>query len=153
MSAENWQRPAAELSLLLAVFQQSLEAYLLELQQQGVRLAFIGDPAHLPERLTRLMQHAEQQTEGNSGLLLTVAMSYGGRQDLVEAAKKLAELASLGAIDPLEVRHVVLGSGAAVVGAHAVVEWAGYPCCGLLLLQHVPLRRALALALALDHGG
>lgn len=123
LSAENWQRPAAELSLLLAIFQQSLEAYLPELQQQGVRLAFIGDPVQLPEGLQRLMQRAEQRTAGNSRLLLTVAMSYGGRQDLVQAARKLAELASLGAIDAWEVRAL----------AAAVAADAGAGVCAALL--------------------
>jgi undecaprenyl diphosphate synthase len=97
-SSENWQRPTDEVSSLMSLFFDSLEREIAELHQNGVRIRFIGDRKSLSVRLQSRIAGAEQQTAGNSGLQLQVAVSYGGRWDVVQAVQKLAGRCAEGAI-------------------------------------------------------
>jgi len=89
-SSENWGRPAAEVMGLMALFVESLEAEIPELLRNGVRLRFIGERADLDARLRASMAGSEQVTAGNEQLALQVALSYGGRSDILAAARRLA---------------------------------------------------------------
>jgi undecaprenyl diphosphate synthase len=89
-SRENWGRPRDEVMSLMALFLESLEAEIAELHRNGVRVRFIGDRASLDVRLRDSMASSEQVTEGNSSLRLQIAMSYGGRADMVAAVRRLA---------------------------------------------------------------
>ncbi|HEU4623906.1 MAG TPA: polyprenyl diphosphate synthase [Steroidobacteraceae bacterium] len=97
-SSENWQRPPEEVSSLMSLFFEALERELAELHENGVRLRFIGDRKALSVRLQARIAAAEQQTAGNGGLQLQVAVSYGGRWDVVQAARKLAKRCAQGAL-------------------------------------------------------
>ena len=89
-SSENWGRPRDEVMSLMALFVESLEAEIEELHRRGVRVRFIGERAELDARLCASMASSEQVTAANTRLLLQIALSYGGRSDIVGAARRLA---------------------------------------------------------------
>ncbi len=95
-SSENWKRPAEEVTALMALFVQALERETAELAAQGVCLRFVGDRSPLQESMRSLMQQAENSVVTEPRLRLTVALNYGGRWDIVQAARAaLAEGAEL----------------------------------------------------------
>ncbi len=89
-SSENWSRPADEVAGIMNLFFDALEAELPALNKNGVRLRFIGERAALAPALRSRMGEAETLTMGNSALRLQVAISYGGRQDILAAAAQVA---------------------------------------------------------------
>ncbi len=89
-SSENWRRPEEEVSNLMSLFVEALRREVDELHRNNVRLRFIGAREQLKPGLVRKISAAEAKTAGNSGLQLYVAVAYGGRWDIVEAARKLA---------------------------------------------------------------
>jgi undecaprenyl diphosphate synthase len=86
-STENWKRPADEVSTLMGLFVQYLEKEMNELSKAGVRLRVIGDTTAFPQELQSRIEAAEQATQANQVLTLTVAANYGGQWDVVQAAK------------------------------------------------------------------
>ena len=89
-SSENWNRPRDEVSKLMGLFVEALQREVEDLHRNKVRLAFIGAREQLEPRLLEMIVAAENKTRGNSGLQLQVAMAYGGRWDIVQAAQRLA---------------------------------------------------------------
>jgi undecaprenyl diphosphate synthase len=89
-SSENWGRPRDEVMSLMSLFVESLEAEIDELHRTGVRVRFIGERAKLNERMLSSMASSERTTEKNGTLSLQIAVSYGGRADIVSAARQLA---------------------------------------------------------------
>ena len=89
-SSENWQRPAEEVSGLMRLFLEALQREVDDLHRNNVRLTFIGARDQLQAGLIRKIAAAEEQTRNNSGLNLIVAVAYGGRWDIVTAARNLA---------------------------------------------------------------
>jgi undecaprenyl diphosphate synthase len=97
-SSENWQRPAVEVGSLMQLFLDAIDREVEELHRNGVRLRFIGDRQALSVKLQARMAASEQLMAGNAGLKLQVAVSYGGRWDIVQAARKLAAAVASGAL-------------------------------------------------------
>ena len=91
-SSENWRRPADEVSLLMRLFVSSLQREVGRLVENGVRMRVVGQVDSLEPELRRLIRDAEDRTEGNERLNLTVCASYGGRSDIVQAASDAAAL-------------------------------------------------------------
>jgi len=89
-SSENWSRPREEVSKLMGLFVEALQREVDELHRNGVRLEFIGARDRLQASLQEKIAAAERQTAGNTGLHLHVAVAYGGRWDIVLAARRLA---------------------------------------------------------------
>ena len=89
-SSENWNRPRDEVGRLMELFVESLRREVDELHQNSVRLRFVGDLSRLGDDLCARMRQAEQQTAGNDGLQLQIAVAYGGRWDIVAAARAIA---------------------------------------------------------------
>ena len=89
-STENWRRSAEEVGGLMTLFVQALLAELSELDAHGVRICFVGDLAGLPAQVQKTLRHGMAKTEANIGLTLQVATNYGGRAELLHAAKALA---------------------------------------------------------------
>ena len=108
-STENWRRPQAEVEFLLRLFDRLLRRELEELQQQGVQLQFVGDLSPLPDRLQQLMQDAVAATCHNQTVRFNVAVNYGGRQELVAAARHIAQAVVAGTLQLEEVDEAVLG--------------------------------------------
>jgi len=115
-SSENWGRPADEVGALMSLFIEALDREITELDDQDVRLHFIGDRRSLAVRLQTRIAAAEQRTAGNRGLKLQVAMSYGGRWDIVQAAQKLARECSSGALRPEELTEASFAGHLALSG-------------------------------------
>lgn len=101
-SSENWKRPAAEIDDLMGLLRLYLVNEIEELHQKGVRLRVIGQRSRLQGDIVRLIEHAEQRTAANRRLNLTVALSYGGRAEIAEAARRIAEEVRAG-LDPAQV--------------------------------------------------
>jgi undecaprenyl diphosphate synthase len=102
-SSENWRRPETEVSTLMAILMDALDREVEELHANQVRLRVIGNRQRLAVRLQQRIAEAEALTANNTGLKLQVAVSYGGRWDLLEAARRLAEQAARGALRPSEI--------------------------------------------------
>ena len=90
-STENWARPADEVESLMEIFGETIERELPDLAKQGVRTRFIGRRDRAPEALRKQMASLEAETAANDRLLLWIAFDYGGRAELVEAARRLLE--------------------------------------------------------------
>ena len=90
-STENWSRPQDEVDALMEIFGETIERELPDLVEQGVRVRFIGRRDRAPEALQRRMAAMEDRTELNTRLNLWVAFDYGGRAELVEAARRIVE--------------------------------------------------------------
>jgi undecaprenyl diphosphate synthase len=102
-SSENWRRPIEEVASLMGLFVEALDREISELHAQGVRIRFIGDRHALSVRLQAVIAAAEQRTGNNEGLRLQIAMSYGGRWDIVQAAQQLAKESASGALRPQDI--------------------------------------------------
>ncbi len=89
-SSENWRRPPEEIAVLMRLFQLTLEREAKKLHENGIRLQIIGDRRAFPAELQRRILKAEQLTQANQRMTLLIAANYGGRWDIVQAAKALA---------------------------------------------------------------
>jgi len=99
-SSENWNRPEKEVNRLMDLFMRALDKEAKELHENGVRLDFIGDTRAFAPNLRDSIQRVTRQTAGNTRMTLNVAVNYGGRWDITDAARKLARAARQGLIDP-----------------------------------------------------
>jgi undecaprenyl diphosphate synthase len=97
-SSENWRRPMVEVSSLMQLFLDAIDREVADLHRNGVRVRFIGDRQALSVKLQARMAASEELTAGNTGLRMQVAVSYGGRWDIVQAARKLAAEVASGAL-------------------------------------------------------
>ena len=102
-SSENWQRPAAEVDGLMRLLRRTLRSEVAELDENGVRLRFIGEHERLPGDINALISDASSLTAGNERMTLTVALNYGSRREFVLAARRLTEAAAAGRIDPARI--------------------------------------------------
>lgn len=102
-SSENWRRPAEEVSTLMNLFIEALQREVAELHRNKVRLRFIGARETLTDRLRQKIEEAERITNGNDGLTLLIAVSYGGHWDIVNAARNLASEVKDGLIAPEDI--------------------------------------------------
>ncbi len=89
-SAENWGRPEPEVEALMGLLAEFLEAERPEMMQNGIRLNAIGELDRLPAVVREKLAAVRAETAGNGGMILTLALSYGGRQEIVAAARKAA---------------------------------------------------------------
>ncbi len=99
-STENWSRPDDEVAALMVLIEHTLISQVPEMHENGVRLKHFGRRAGLPQRLLDTLDAAERLTAENAGLVLQLAINYGGRQELVDAARELARRAQAGEVSP-----------------------------------------------------
>ncbi len=102
-STENWSRPGDEVNFLMTLFEGVLQKELRSLEEEQVRIRFLGDLDGLPEKLQHLIDDATERTAKNSGIHFNVCTNYGGRRELVRAAQRLAKQAASGTLDPEEI--------------------------------------------------
>jgi undecaprenyl diphosphate synthase len=102
-SSENWKRPRGEVMDLMGLLRRYLQSEIAELHKNGVRLTIIGERSRLPDDIQRLVAEGERQTAGNRRLRLLMALSYGARQEVVLAARRLAEAVAAGRLSPSEI--------------------------------------------------
>ena len=99
-SSENWQRPKAEVEALFDLFVSAIEEELPELHEKGIRLRFIGQRGEFPQGLQQRMAEAEAQTALNDTMTLVVALGYGGRWDILQAALRWVRASGSAEPDP-----------------------------------------------------
>ena len=104
-SSENWSRPQDEIQGLLNLLRIYIRGDLTELKRNKVRVRVIGERESLPVDIRALIEQAEGETRGNAGLQLVVAFNYGARDEIVRAARKLAERVARGELGPDAVDH------------------------------------------------
>ncbi|MEZ5987939.1 MAG: polyprenyl diphosphate synthase [Planctomycetota bacterium] len=107
-SAENWKRPRREVRFLMDMLQRFLVEERPTLMDNGVRLLSMGRLEQLPDDVLATLRETEALTAGNDGLRLCLALSYGGRQELVDAARRVAREVREGLLDPEDVDEACL---------------------------------------------
>ena len=109
-STENWNRPQTEVNALMELLVSTIKGELKTLQKNNVRLNHIGNRSALPKNCQAELEEAIELTKGNTGLTLTLALSYSGRWEIVEAAKALAQEVKAGKLQPEEITDNLLAS-------------------------------------------
>lgn len=99
-SSENWNRPPSEVSALMTLLERFLDQKAEEMMKQDVRLQTIGHTERLPERTRAKLEKAIERTAGNTSMTLVLALSYGSREEITEAARSIARDAAAGTLDP-----------------------------------------------------
>ncbi len=102
-SEENWKRPSWEVASLMQLLVTTINKQIERLMRQNVRIRTIGHLDKLPALAKRAMRSAVERTKNNTGLILNVALSYGGRQEIVDAARNLAEKVKAGQLQPKQI--------------------------------------------------
>lgn len=115
-SSENWARPVAEVTDLTGLLRQYVRSELQELAANGICLRVIGERQRFPADIQADLARAEAITANNDRLNLTVALSYGARAEIAAAARRLAEAAKTGEIDPATVDEAAVSRCLATVG-------------------------------------
>jgi undecaprenyl diphosphate synthase len=106
-SSENWKRPEEEVSVLMELFNLVLNSEAKRLHKNGVRLKVIGDLSAFDSKLVGKIRKAEDMTSGNNDLVLNIAANYGGRWDIVNAAKEVAEKVKQGEMSLQDIDEAV----------------------------------------------
>ncbi len=101
-SLENWKRPSYEVRALWIFLEEVLRTEFLELDENNVRLIASGDFSQIPERAREALKRAQDDLSGNDGMILNLALSYGGRHEIVTAARRFAEDVAAGRMRPEE---------------------------------------------------
>ena len=99
-SSENWKRPSTEIHDLMALLRHYLRGEIEELHRNGVRLKVIGQIAQFAPDIVSMIERAEAATRDNPRITLTIALSYGGRAEIVTAVRAIAEQVAFGKLDP-----------------------------------------------------
>ena len=107
-STENWKRSTEEVLGLMSIFARYIEREADRLAAESVRMRFIGDRTRLDPKLQKLMSGIEARTAGFSRLNLTIAINYGGRDEIIRAARKLAEDVAAGRLSPQDVTDAAI---------------------------------------------
>lgn len=117
-SSENWNRPPNEVNRLMDLFMKALDKEARELHENGVKLNFIGDLSAFSAEMQQSITRAMQQTGENQRMQLNVAVNFGGRWDIVQAARSLAESCSRGELKPAEINEAIL-AGRLMLNGHS----------------------------------
>lgn len=115
-STENWKRPAEEVSALMKLFRQYLEEALRDFLDENIKVRFIGDTSVFPQELQTLIQETEEVSKNRTGMVLNIAMNYGGRSEIARAARLLAEKVQRGEISPEEITEQAISDSLYTAG-------------------------------------
>jgi undecaprenyl diphosphate synthase len=99
-STENWKRPHTEVAGLMGIFSRYLKKEVSELNDNNVKLRIVGDIAPLSQKLKEQIAESEKLTKKNTGLVLNIAVNYGGRSEVLNAVREIAEMVKQGRIHP-----------------------------------------------------
>lgn len=116
-SSENWNRPADEVSRLMELFLKALNKEVAELHSNGVCIRFIGDKSAFNATIRKKMTEAEALTRDNRQMIANVAVNYGGRWDIIQAARQLAEQATEGSLQPGDIDEARFASALALASS------------------------------------
>ena len=115
-SSENWGRPPEEINDLMGLLRYYLQSEIKYLQKNGVKLRVIGDRERLAPDIVELIEDGEGRTASNKKLTLIIALSYGGRMEIVVAARRLARRVAEGALGPEEIDEETFASNLFTAG-------------------------------------
>ncbi len=115
-SSENWKRPLGEVTDLMGLLRLYLRNEVKNLHKNGIRLKIIGDRSRLSADIVALIEESEAKTAANTALTLTLALSYGGRQEIVEAARRIAAEVAEGRLRPGQVDEATFAGNLFTVG-------------------------------------
>lgn len=118
-STENWTRPLAEVSELMGLMKHYVQSDLARLEREGVRVRVLGRRAGLAADVLEIIERAERRTARNSRFQLQVAFNYGGRADIADAARRIAEDVASGVLRPEDVDERLVGGLLSTGGAPA----------------------------------
>lgn len=90
-STENWNRPKEEVNYLMNLFSVFVKKYIFQCQKQGIQFRHLGDLKELPLELQKIIKEARQLTKDNQGMVLNIALNYGGRDEITRAVKKIVQ--------------------------------------------------------------
>lgn len=107
-SSENWQRPTTEVSFLMQLLNRYLITETKRLMKRDIRVLALGDTGRLPPRVRQALADTVTATHKNHAMTVALALSYGGRQDIVAAARKLARAAAAGELSPDQIDEEML---------------------------------------------
>lgn len=107
-SSENWQRPTAEVRFLMQLFHRFLMTETKRLMKRDIRIVTLGDISRLPTPVRRALEQTEAMTAGNRTMTVALALSYGGRQEIVSAARRIAQAVATGRLAPDEVDDALI---------------------------------------------
>jgi undecaprenyl diphosphate synthase len=110
LSVENWKRPPRELKFLMRLLRHFLVVERAELMEQNVRLTMIGRREGLPAEVLAEFDRTVEQTSKNTGMVLCLAVNYGGRSEIADAAKQIAREVGSGRLDPESIDEAVVSS-------------------------------------------
>jgi undecaprenyl diphosphate synthase len=109
-SDENWNRPPVEINALMRILDFFLKKELRRMQKENIRFNTIGRTEDLPEDIQKIIRNAEDVTKENDGMVLSLALSYGGRQEILDAVKKVAEKVKSGYLSVEEIDSPLFAS-------------------------------------------
>ena len=104
-STENWRRPKAEVSALMKLLIQTLRKKIDELVEKNVKLIVSGNLDRMPQDVSEGIREGIQKTKGNTGLILNMALNYGGREEIVHAVRLIADKVKQGSLDPKDIEQ------------------------------------------------
>ena len=115
-STENWTRPAEEVSALMTLFRKYLEEALRDFRDDDIVVRFLGDTAAFPPELQTLIRETEEISAARTGMVLNIAMNYGGRAELVRAVRSIAERVRAGELAPDAITEETVSSALYTAG-------------------------------------
>jgi undecaprenyl diphosphate synthase len=115
-STDNWKRPKSEISNLMNLLRKFIQTDLIELHNNNVKLRVIGNRDGIPKDVVRLINSSEYLTSDNDGLYLQIAFNYSGRDEIVNAVKKIGASIKSGDIDPYNINEEIINSNLFTAG-------------------------------------
>ena len=109
-STENWNRPEEEVSALMRLFRQYLEEALSDFMDENIRVRFLGDVSAFSPELQALIRRVEEESAAKDGMVLNLAMNYGGRAEITRAMRALASRVQSGALKPEEITEEMISN-------------------------------------------
>ena len=115
-STDNWKRPKSEISNLMNLLRKFIQTDLTELHKKNVKIRIIGNRTGIPSDIINLINSSEELTRNNNGLYLQIAFNYSGRDELVNALKKIGLAIKSGDIDPSHINEEIINSNLFTAG-------------------------------------
>ena len=115
-STENWKRSKDEVEALMSIFQTYIDKLIIKVKKENIKMKFLGDMSELSEKLRNSMIYAMEETKDNTGLTVCICINYGGRREITEAVKKIAQQVKNGEIEPDDITEDMVGNNLYTAG-------------------------------------
>ncbi len=115
-STENWKRSEEEVGALMLLLKTNLDDWGKRANTENIKLRFIGDKSRLSKSLQKSMENCTERTKDNTGIVFTIAINYGGRDEIVQATKKIAEMVKSGKIEVDDINEELISNNLYTAG-------------------------------------